>query len=70
MRRRPVESSALLSVGYDEGSLTLEVEFASGEIYRYFDVDPAEAEALLRAGSMGRYLNEQIKPLHRYRHVT
>lgn len=69
MRRRPVESSALLSVGYDERSRILEVEFVSGEIYRYFDVDKAEAEALLRAGSMGRYLNEEIKPRHRYSHV-
>jgi len=69
MRRRPVESSALLSVGYDERTRVLEVEFISGEVYRYYDVSPFEAAALLRADSKGRYVNEQIKPRHRYEHV-
>lgn len=70
MRRRPVESSALLSVGYDVTERVLEVEFVSGEVYRYYDVEPAEVAALFRAESMGAHLNERVKPRRRYRHVT
>lgn len=69
MRRRRVSSSALASVGYDERWRTLEVEFASGEVYRYFDVDPALVAALDRATSMGAFVNERIKPRHRCIHV-
>lgn len=65
-RRRPVSSSALASAGYDERTKTLEIEFVSGEIYRYLDVDAATAEALFRAESMGAFVNQHIKPAHRY----
>lgn len=66
MKREPVESSALLSVGYDPRSRILEVEFVSGEVYRYLGVGPADADALLRAESKGRYLNQRIKARYRY----
>jgi hypothetical protein len=68
--REPVASSVLSSIGYDEASGKLEVEFGSGEVYRYYDVAPLHAEGLRRADSKGRYLNEQIKPRYRYEHVN
>jgi len=70
MKRRPVTSSAIASVGYDDEARVLEVEFTSAEVYRYFDVDPGEADELMTAESRGAYLNEQIKPRHRYEHVS
>lgn len=69
MKRRRISSQAIASVGYDEPTQILEVEFTSGEVYRYFDVSPFETEALLRAESSGGYLNERIKPRHRCEHV-
>ncbi|HMG28916.1 MAG TPA: KTSC domain-containing protein [Jiangellaceae bacterium] len=69
MKRHHVGSSAIASVGYDDVSGTLEVEFRSGELYRYFDVDPDDADDLLGAESPGAYLNEWIKPRYRYEHV-
>lgn len=69
IRRWPVSSTALRSVGYDPVSWTLEVEFESGEIYRYLGVEPADVEALIAADSMGAYLNEQIKARYDYVHV-
>lgn len=66
MKRRRVSSSALASAGYDERTRTLEVEFVSGDVYRYLDVDPADADALFRAESMGAYMNERIKPRYEY----
>jgi hypothetical protein len=34
MDRIPVSSSSIVSIGYDPDSLTLEIEFKSGAVYR------------------------------------
>lgn len=61
MQRKHVTSSAISSVGYDEGSSTLEVEFQSGAVYDYFDVPPRIYRALLKASSKGRFLSRRIR---------
>lgn len=69
MNRRPVSSSSVTSVGYDPRTLTLEVEFSDGELYRYFDVPEHDADGLIAAGSIGKYLNEHIKGRYRFARV-
>jgi hypothetical protein len=69
VKRHDVASPAIASVGYDDASGTLEVEFRSGELCRYVAVDPADADELFEAESPGGYLNERIKPRYRYEHV-
>ena len=66
MERTPVDSRGVVSVGYDEAERILEVEFAGGGVYQYFDVDRWQYEALLQADSIGRYVNGYIKPNHPY----
>ena len=66
MNREPVKSTMLLSVGYDQASLTLEVEFTDGDIYQYFDVPAAEHAELLRSGSIGSYFSKSIRSSYRY----
>lgn len=66
MRRSPIESSSLASVGYDPASRTLEVEFQGGRVYRYFGVPQARYRDLLRADSAGRFLNTRIKGVYDY----
>jgi len=61
MRRRPIDSSAIASLGYDPGRETLEVEFRSGNVYRYFDVPEEVYEDFLRARSKGRYFGSFIR---------
>lgn len=70
MRRTQISSEAIASVGYDAPARILEVEFISGEVYRYFDVAQGEVDGLFRADSRGVYVNDRIKPRHRYVHVT
>jgi hypothetical protein len=70
VRRTRISSEAIASVGYDVPARILEVEFISGEVYRYFDVAQGEVDGLFRADSRGAYLNDRIKPRHRYVHVT
>jgi KTSC domain len=61
MRRKPVSSSMIASVGYAARTRTLEIEFLSGRIYQYLDVDRNTYEALLRAPSLGTFFNAHIK---------
>ncbi|HEY4225091.1 MAG TPA: KTSC domain-containing protein [Pseudolysinimonas sp.] len=60
MRRTPVRSSVIASVGYDADTAVLEVEFRSGDLYRYFAVPPSVHRALLEADSPGAYFNRNI----------
>ena len=61
--RTPVDSSCLRSLGYFGGLGVLELEFAGGEIYRYFDVSSDLYEGLLKSESKGRYFRQFIREL-------
>ncbi len=66
MRRYPVQSETVASLGYDPGKRQLAVEFRErGDVYLYFDVPPEEYSAFLAAESKGAYLNRVFKP-HAY----
>ncbi len=61
MKRSPVESSSIASVGYDAKRRTLEIEFVHGVVYQYVDVSAEVHVALLEAESKGRFLNDAIR---------
>ena len=61
MRRTPVTSSSIVSVGYDDASSTLEVEFVGGRVYRYFAVPRAVYRSLLEAASVGATFNVVVR---------
>ena len=69
MRRQAVISSNISEVGYDENSRTLEALFTNGNLYQYFDVPPQIYAELMQAGSVGQYLNANIKGNFRYARV-
>ena len=69
MNRKPVTSSNIASIGYDDASATLEIEFNNGGIYQYFDVPEREYEGLMSADSHGSYLAHNIKGRYRYSKV-
>ena len=67
MKRKPVTSSVIASVGYKPDTMMLEIEFRStGFVYRYFDVPEIEFRKLMNAESIGRYFNKNIKDDYRY----
>src|SRR4029079_18487782 len=67
---RPVESSVMTGVDYDEEAQELDILFSSGKTYRYFGV-PADVYAmLLEAESKGQFFNEEIKGAYRYAQVS
>ena len=61
MERTPVFSSTILSVGYDEGTETLEIEFKNGGIYQYYNVPKTIYEQMMASDSKGKYHNLYIK---------
>lgn len=69
MRRRPVDSSSVVSVGYDAETQVLEIEFVNGGVYQYFDVPEFVHRRLLTASSPGAFVNSTIKPNYRFREI-
>ena len=69
MRREPVTSSNLHSVGYDPTAKILEIEFNSGSIYQYFEVPEAVYRGLMAAPSHGEYFHAHIKDRFRFTQV-
>jgi len=66
MKREPVESSNLASVGYDADNKILEIEFNHGGIYQYFDVPQDVYDELMGADSHGKYFVHNIKDEYEY----
>ena len=61
MNVKPVESTTLVAVGYDETREILHLEFRIHAVYRYFGVPGSVYEGLVAAPSKGRYFNESIR---------
>lgn len=61
MKRTPVDSSNLDSIGYDTGMRTLKIEFNTGSVYQYFDVPEEVYERLLDSASLGSYFHHYIR---------
>ena len=70
MRRVPVESSTLASIQYHQRRRWLDLEFRSGECYRYFQVPLHYYRELLSADSKGQYFNQMIRNCFSYQHLT
>lgn len=62
IRRVPVSSSSIASIGYDEAATTLDVAFHTGYVYRFHLVAPRVHAELMAAPSHGRYFNTVIRP--------
>jgi hypothetical protein len=69
IKRVPVESTALATVGYSKRLRAIEIEFRNGAIYRYLDVAPGVYEALLQARSKARFYDQNIRRKYRSLHV-
>lgn len=69
MDRNYVASSNIASIGYDETTETLEVEFLNGAIYQYYNVPINMHKQLMQEGSKGQFLNTYIKNAYPYSRV-
>lgn len=66
MHRQHVDSTGVISVGYDDWTKTLEIEYAGGAVYDYAQVPEVLYRDLLAAPSKGQFVNLYIKPYFEY----
>ncbi|WP_456828891.1 KTSC domain-containing protein [Deinococcus sp. UYEF24] len=60
MNMTDVESSMILSVGYDAATRTLRVLFSSGKTYEYREVPAEVHRGLMESGSKGSYMRGEV----------
>ena len=68
MDRESVQSSNIVSIGYDAESETLEVEF-NGSVYQYYNVPEHVYSSFMVASSKGQFLHINIKNAYPYSRV-
>ena len=56
-------------MGYSLEAATLEVEFRSGAVYRYFDVPTPIYDCFLAAASKGTFFNDSVRTRFGYARV-
>jgi ATP-dependent DNA helicase RecG len=66
IKRIPVASSNIASVGYDKKAHILEIEFHHGAIYQYVDVPERLFEELMSSPAIGSYFMNEIKRKFEY----
>ena len=59
MKRKPVKSSNIKSVGYE--SRVMEIEFHKGDVYNFFDVPEEIYNEMIIDKSVGRYFYRYVK---------
>ena len=57
----PVASPMASAIGYDSENEVLQIEFNSGAVYQFSDVDEDTFEDLYTSEAVGRYFNQNIK---------
>jgi hypothetical protein len=69
MERKRVGSGSIRSVGYDERSRTLEVEFTSGSIVQYANVPAEVYRRFLAAPTLASYFRDNIEEEYTARRI-
>lgn len=69
MKKVWIDSDAVHFVSYDRAQRTLRIWFSTGRIYDYLEVPSQAYQDLMNAGSKGKFINWEIKPVYRYREV-
>lgn len=64
MERSPIRSTRLRSVGYDEDSYRMEIEFQDGDVFQYLGVPRDEYRGLMEASSPGKYFERYVEGVY------
>jgi len=69
LKRSRVVSSTIRSIGYDRRTAVLEIEFADGDLYKYFMVPRLTYQAFLEAPSKGRFFSESVRDRYQFQRL-
>jgi len=64
-----VHSSSIHHVGYDRDTQRLFLDYEGGRLYEYFDVPDDVYVRLMKATSIGRFVNYAIKRHYHYKEI-
>ena len=70
LERQPVKSRILRSLGYDEGTKILEIEFQTGLVYQYAGVPPKVYQELIRSDEIGKYFIDKVRNRFRTKQIV
>lgn len=70
LERQSVKSRILRSVGYDDSTKILEIEFHTGLVYQYSGVPPKVFADLMHSGEIGKYFSEKVRPRFQTKQVV
>jgi hypothetical protein len=70
LERHAVKSVILNSVGYDDSTKILEIEFHSGLVYQYLGVPSKVYTDLMRSGEVGKFFSEKVRTQFRTKQVV
>jgi hypothetical protein len=70
LERQSVKSVILRSVGYDDSTKILEIEFHSGLVYQYSGVPSKVYTDLMRSSEVGKYFSEKVRPRFQTKQVV
>lgn len=64
------ESSTVRRVKYRESTQLLEIEFATGGVYHYYDVPATKAMSLFKSPKVGSFVKSEIKGVYNYKKIS
>jgi hypothetical protein len=70
LERKTVKSRILRSVGYDDSTKILEIEFHTGLVYQYSGVPPKVYADLMHSDEIGKYFSEKVRPRFQTKQVS
>jgi hypothetical protein len=70
LERHAVKSVILRSVGYDDSTKILEIEFHTGLVYQYLGVPSKVYSDLMRSGEVGKYFSDKVRTQFRTKQVV
>jgi hypothetical protein len=66
IRREPVVSSNVASIGYSRHLRALEIEFTRGAVYRFLDVPKRVYRELMESSSKGHFIAENLRDHYQF----
>lgn len=66
IKRTPVASTNVASVGYSRRLRALEIEFTRGAIYRFLKVQPDVYRDMMAAPSKGHFIAERLRGIYEF----
>ena len=70
MQRRAANPTCIYSAGYNQNTLTFEVELQSGKVFQYYDLPQNIYDEFTQAKSKTLFYNEKIRDVYAFSRIA